>query len=253
VYTPFGEPPFPVFVYLHGGGWVLGGLDDTDAVCRAIANAACCLVVSVDYRLAPEHKFPAPAEDAYHATKWIAQNSASLGGNGDPVAVGGMSAGGNLAATVALIARDRGGPPLRCQVLNVPVTDFSFDTPSYRENGKDFLPTRNEMRWFWGHYLATPADGADPYASPLRAPDLCGLPPALVQTAEYDPLRDEGRAYADRLRAAGVPVRYKCYEGMLHMFQGPEALHDMVSYLRQAFAPGLSTSSTEGEQPSCSS
>lgn len=253
VYTPFGEPPFPIFVYLHGGGWVLGGLDETDAGCRAIANATQCIVVSVDYHLAPEYKFPSPAEDAYHATKWIAENGARLGGNGSPIAVGGMSAGGNLAAVVALMARDRGGPSLCCQVLNVPVTDFSFDTESYRENGEDYLPTRREMEWFWKHYLARPEDGAHPYASPLRAPDPCGLPPALVQTAEYDPLRDEGRAYADRLSAAGVPVEYYCYEGMLHMFQGSEALRDMTVYLRQALGSGGSASSNQGEQRSCSS
>ena len=235
VYRPEGEGPFPVLVLFHGGGWVVGDLESQDVDARAIANAAKCVVVSVDYCLAPEHKFPAPAEDAYRATCWVAKNSLLLGGDGAPVAVGGMSAGGNLAAVVALMARDRGGPPIACQVLNVPVTDYSFDTDSYRENGEDYVLTRAEMEWFWQHYLSRPEDGAHPYASPLRAADLSGLPAALVQTSEFDPLRDEGRAYADRLSAAGVPVSYTCYKGMLHMVQGPEARSDMTSYLRQAF------------------
>ena len=251
VYTPSGEGPFPIVVYFHGGGWVVGGLDAQDADCRTMTNAVACVVVSVDYRLAPEHKFPAAAEDAYHATRWVAENSACLAGGGGaggarpggagpagsgaPIAVGGMSAGGNLAAVVALMARDRGGPSLACQLLTVPVTDYSFDTDSYRRNGDDYVLTRAEMQWFWEHYLTAPDDGAHPYASPLRAPDLSGLPPALVQTAEYDPLRDEGRAYADRLRAAGVPVTYRCYEGALHMVLGPEAMSDVASYLREHF------------------
>ena len=235
VYTPSGEGPFPVLVYFHGGGWVVGDLETQDADCRTIVNAAECVVVSVDYRLAPEHKFPVAAEDAYLATRWVAENSARLAGNGAPIAVGGTSAGGNLAAVVALMARDRGGPALACQVLSVPVIDHDFDTDSYRRNGEDYVLTRAEMRWFWGHYLTTTDDAADPYASPLRAPDLSRLPPALVQTAEYDPLRDEGRAYADRLSAGGVPVTYRCYEGMIHMVLGPEAMNDMASYLREHF------------------
>jgi acetyl esterase len=236
VYAPEAEGSFPILVYFHGGGWVVGDLETQDADCRAIANAAACVVVSVDYRLAPEHKFPAPAEDAYSATRWIAENAGRLGGDDGPVAVGGASAGANLAAVVALMARDRGGPSIACQVLNVPVTDYGFDTDSYRENGEDYVLTRAEMQWFWRHYLTTPEDGANPYASPLRAPDLSGLPPALVQTSEYDPLRDEGRAYAERLGAAGVPVSYTCYRGMIHMVQGPKAIPATAAYVRQAFA-----------------
>ena len=237
VYTPEGEGPFPILVNFHGGGWVVGDLDADDFQCRAIVNAAGCIVVSVDYRLAPENKFPIPAEDAYQAARWVAENSVRLGGDGAPLAVGGASAGGNLAAVVALMARDRGGPPIACQVLNVPVTDCTFDTVSYRENGEDYVLTKAEMQCFWEHYLNTPEEGAHPYASPLRAPELSGLPPALVQTAQYDPLRDEGRAYADRLRAAGVPVMYRCYEGMIHMVLGPEAMSDLAAYLREHLRP----------------
>jgi acetyl esterase len=233
VYTPEGRGPFPILVYFHGGGWVVGDLETQDADCRTIANAAGCIVVSVDYRLAPEHKFPAAADDAYQATVWVAENGARLGGDGAPPAVGGTSAGGNLAAVVALMARDRGGPVLACQLLTVPVTDHESATDSYCENGEGYVLTDEEMGWFWDHYLATPEDGVHPYASPLRAPDCSGLPPALVQAAEYDPLRDEGRAYADKLRAAGVPVTYRCYEGMLHMVLGPEAMTDAVSFLRE--------------------
>ncbi len=237
VYTPEGGGPFPVVVYLHGGGWVVGDLETQDADCRTIANGAECVVVSVDYRLAPEHKFPAAAVDAYQVTRWVAENGARLAGNG-VIAVGGSSAGGNLAAVVALMAHDQGGPSLACQVLTVPVTDCDFDTESYCRNGDDYVLTRAEMQWFWEHYAGSPGAGADPYASPLRAPDLSRLPPALVQTAEYDPLRDEGRAYADRLRAAGVPVTYRCYEGAIHMVLGPEAMADVVSFLREHFAQG---------------
>jgi acetyl esterase len=233
VYTPEGEGPFPITMMFHGGGWVVGDVDAQDADCRMIVNAAQCIVVSVDYRLAPEHKFPVPAEDAYAATLWVAENGSQLGGDSTPVAVGGMSAGGNLAAVVALMARDRGGPAIACQVLTVPVTDCSFDTDSYRCNGEDYVLTKGEMEWFWQHYLEDPGDAAHPYASPLRAPDLSGLPPALVQTAEYDPLRDEGHAYADRLEAVGVPVTYRCYEGAIHMALGPEAMNDAAAFLRE--------------------
>jgi len=233
VYTPEGVGPFPVLVYFHGGGWVVGDVEAQDADCRTMANGAGCIVVSVDYCLAPENKFPAPAEDAYAATRWVAENAARLGGDGARIAVGGGSAGGNLAAVAALMARDRGGPPIACQVLTVPVTNRDFDTESYCENGEDYVLTRDEMIWFWDHYLNSDDEADHPYASPLRAPDLSGLPPAFVQTAEYDPLRDDGRAYADRLKAVGVPVKYRCYEGMIHMALGPEAMDDATSYLKE--------------------
>jgi acetyl esterase len=190
----------------------------------------------VNYRHAPEHKFPAAVEDAYRATQWAADNAESFKGDAGRVAVAGMSAGGNLAAAVALTARDRGYPVIRHQVLIVPVTNYAFDTKSYEENGDGYLLTRQVMQWFWAHYLASPEDGANPLASPLRAPDLRGLPPASILTAEYDPLRDEGRAYAERLREAGVPVFYQCHEGMLHMFHGTQALRNTAKRLRLALA-----------------
>jgi acetyl esterase len=243
VYTPEGTGPFPVLVYVHGGGWVICGLDSHDPPCRALANAVPCLVVSVDYRLAPEHKFPAAADDAYAATRWVAEHAAELGGDPRRVAVGGDSAGGNLAAVVALMARERGGPRLVHQLLVYPVTDAGLDTASYRENGDGYFLTRDTMAWFWGHYLRSRADVEDPHASPLRARDLAGLPPALVITAEYDPLRDEGEAYAARLRAAGVPVRTTRYPGMIHGFfgmlatfdQARTAIDESASALRAAF------------------
>src|ERR1700722_11879697 len=205
IYSRRGSGPFGCFVYFHGGGWVLGGgLDNQDALCSTITNRASCTTISVDYRLAPEAKFPAAAEDCYAATKWIADHAAEL--NIDPrrLAVGGDSAGGNLAAVVSLMARDRGGPAICFQLLAYPVVDFNFDTPSYGENGDGYLLTKDAMEWFWGHYLGAPSDGDNPYASPLRDPDLSGLPPALVMTAEFDPPRDEGEAYARALTAAGV-------------------------------------------------
>ena len=224
IYTPQGKGPFPVLVFIHGGGWVLCGLDSHDGPCRALANAVPCLVVSVDYRLAPEHKFPAAADDAYAATRWVAEHAAELGGDAKRIAVGGDSAGGNLAAVVALMARDRGGPRLAHQLLVYPVTDAGLDTASYVENGEGYFLTADMMRWFWNHYLRSHADVENPYASPLRAREVGGLPPALVITAEYDPLRDEGEAYAARLRDAGVPVRTTRYAGMIHGFFGMGAL-----------------------------
>jgi acetyl esterase len=220
VYTPAGEPPFPLLVYFHGGGWTIGNVDIGDAPCRALTNAAGAVVVSVEYRLGPEHKFPAPLEDCYAATAWAALMAAhapdQLGGDPDRLVVIGDSAGGNLAAAVALMARDRGGPKIARQVLIYPVTDHRFDTPSYRDCAEGYLLTREAMRWFWRHYLHNRAEGRHPYASPLRAGDLAGLPPALIVTCEYDPLRDEGEAYGARLRAAGVPAKVSRYDGMIH-------------------------------------
>ncbi len=233
IYTPAAPGPLPVLVYFHGGGWVLGDLDSSDATCRALANRVPCLVVSVDYRLAPEHKFPAPVEDAVAATRWAVANTAAF--NGDParLAVGGLSAGATLAAVVTLAARDLN---LRAQILTAPVADHAMDTASYAANADGYGLTRVKMEWFWRHYLAAPADGQHPHASPLRAPDLRGLPPAFVLTAEYDPLRDEGEAYAQRLRAAGVSVAHRRFAGMVHSFMGPEALPAIAQHLRAAFA-----------------
>jgi acetyl esterase len=225
VYTPVGPAPMPVLVYFHGGGWVLGGIETHDGICRALANGAGCVVVSVDYRLAPEHKFPAAAEDCYAATRWVAANAAELGADAQRVAVGGDSAGGNLAAVVSQMARDRGGPALVFQLLIYPATMAACDTPSYRENADGYLLTTADMHWFWTHYLRTADDGANPYASPL-AGTVADLPPALVITAEFDPLRDEGEQYARRLEEAGVPTRLRRYDGMIHGFFGMGHLID---------------------------
>lgn len=243
IYRPNQRTPLPVLVYAHGGGWVLNDLDTHDHVCRALANAAECAVVSVDYRLAPEHKFPAAAEDVYAAIDWVATHAASIGADRKRIAIGGDSSGGNLAAVAALMSRDRGGPALRYQLLVYPITDYSFDTRSYQEFAEGYYLTRDNMIWFWQHYLADEADGAHPYASPLRAADLSSLPPALVITAQYDPLRDEGEAYARRLSEAGVEVALRRYEGMIHAFfgnapkldAGKEAIQEAACHLKQAF------------------
>ena len=247
IYTPDGRAPFPVLVYFHGGGWVIGNLDTHDPLCRQLANAAGCVVVSVDYHLAPEHPYPAAAEDAYAATRWTAANAAVFGGDAARIAVGGDSAGGNLAAVVALMARDRGGPPLVFQLLVYPVTDTpASDHPSYRENAEGYFLTRDMMHWFWNHYCERDQDVADAYLCPLRAKDLGRLPRTLVITAEFDPLRDEGEAYAARLGEAGVRVQLKRYAGMTHGFFGMgtllakarEATRDAADALRAVFAAG---------------
>src|SRR5437773_406743 len=181
VYTPEGRAPFPVLVYFHGGGWVIGNLETHDGLCRHLANAAGAVVVSVDYRLAPEHPFPASGEDAYAATRWVAANAGALGGDARRIAVGGDSAGGNLAAVVSLMARDRGGPPLVFQLLVYPVTDApSANAASYRENAEGYFLTAKMMHWFWNHYCGKNPDLSDPYLYPLRAKDLKRLPPARV-------------------------------------------------------------------------
>jgi acetyl esterase len=217
VYTPEGEPPFPIVVWFHGGGWVVGSLDTYDPLCRALAAAVPAVVVSVDYRLAPEHRYPAAVEDAYAATLWASRNAAQLGGAQHRLAVAGDSAGGNLAAVVALGARDRGGPAIAFQLLVYPVLDAAADTASWREHAEGFHLTAAGMRWYWDHYLGG-ADGAAPDASPLRAASLGGLPPALVICAEHDVLRDEGEAYAARLRQAGVAATVSRYPGVVHGF-----------------------------------
>ena len=209
----------PGLVYLHGGGHVIGSLDTHDAVARNLCNGAGCVVVSVDYRLAPEHRFPAAAEDAFAAARWYAAHGAETGIDPRRMAVGGDSAGGNLATVAALMARDAGGPAIRLQVLVYPVTDYACDTDSYRiyAQGYGMLEARS-MRWFRDHYLRGDADRLDWRAAPLRAADLSRLPPALVLTAQCDVLRDEGEAYGQRLRAAGVEVEYHECRGMIHGF-----------------------------------
>jgi len=226
IYTPAGKKPLPVLVYYHGGGWVIGDLETHDGTCRLIANGSGVIVVSVDYRLAPEHKFPAAAEDCYAATKWVAANAASFGGDPSRLGVGGDSAGGNLAAVVSLMARDRGGPEIKFQLLIYPVTNAAFDEPSYVENAEGYFLTRDSMIWFWNHYQSSLADKRNPYAWPLQAKDVHRLPPALVITAEYDPLRDEGEAYARRLADAGVPTTLSRYDGMIHGFFSMSLLLD---------------------------
>ena len=215
IYKPSNEANLPVVMYFHGGGWVIMDVETHDSLCRALANAARCAVVSVDYRLAPEAKYPAASDDCYAATRWVADNAASLGLDASRMAVAGDSAGGHLTAVVTQMARAQGGPSLVFQVMHCPVTDYGYDTPSYAANGDGYMLTRESMEWFWNHYLPTPEHGAETNASPLRG-DLAGLPPALVQTAEFDPLRDEGKAYAEKLKAAGVPVTYTQYPGLIH-------------------------------------
>jgi len=231
----------PALVYFHGGGWVLGSLDTHDAVCRALAKESGAVVISVDYRLSPEHKFPSAVDDAHAATMWVAANAERLGIDARRIAVGGDSAGGNMATVVALRFRDAGGPALASQVLLYPVTDLSSsETGSYRELADGYFLTRAAMDWFRGHYLASIDHKSHPEVSPLLAPDLSGLPPALVITAEFDPLRDEGEAYAQRLRQAGVPVTATRYPGMIHGFAsmrgvlsgGRQAIQEAAQFVR---------------------
>ncbi len=218
VYRPDREGALPALAYFHGGGWVVGDLDTHDVPCRALANRSGCAVVSVDYRLAPDHPFPAAVEDAWAATTWLACNGGELGADPSRLAVGGDSAGGNLAAAVAIRAREAGGPQIGFQLLVYPVTDFEFESQSYVENADGYYLTRDSMLWYWGHYLASESDGASVDASPLRAADLGGLPPALIITAEFDPLRDQGEAFGRRLEEAGVRARVSRYDGMVHGF-----------------------------------
>jgi acetyl esterase len=219
VYTPLGTGPFPLMVFFHGSGFVLCSLDTHDGMCRNLCAGGGCIVVSVDYRLAPEGKFPAATEDCLAATRWAAANAAALGADPTRIVVAGDSAGGNLAAVAALRVRDEDGPALCGQLLLYPVTDYHTPgTPSYAENAEGYGLTRATMEWFWDHYLADPADAAHPHASPLRAPDLADLPPAFVMTAEYDPLRDEAERYGARLREAGVTAEIVRVPGMNHGF-----------------------------------
>jgi acetyl esterase/lipase len=212
------EGVLPALVFFHGGGWVVGNLESYEALCRRLANAAQCAVVAVDYRLAPEHKFPSAVDDAWAATRFVADEAETLGIDRERLAVGGDSAGGNLAAVMSLLARDRAGPKLRFQLLIYPAVDLGMKHDSIRRFAEGYLLTRATMRWFVDHYLSSPADAEDPRGSPLLASDLKGLPPALIVTAGFDPLCDEGEAYARRLAAHGVPVRHRHYEGQIHGF-----------------------------------
>jgi acetyl esterase len=216
LYRPH-ENVAPLIVYLHGGGWVVGDLDSHDGLCRAIAAQSRCTVLSVDYRLAPEHPFPTPLEDVYTALTWAVDNADQLAADTTRLAVAGDSAGGNLAAAVCQLARARSGPDIAYQALLYPVTDSSMDSDSFR-GFTEHLLTPESMAWFFDQYAPNLADRADWRVAPLKADDVSGLPPALVLTAGFDPLRDEGQAYAERLTKAGVPTTYRCYEGQLHGF-----------------------------------
>lgn len=223
IYTPDRESndaiEYPLLVYFHGGGWVLGNLDTHDSLCRSLANSAGCVVVSVDYRLAPENRFPAAVEDAYGAVCWASENAHLLNGDASRLLVGGDSAGGNLAAVSCLMAKERGGPDVVHQLLLYPVLDLSsFNKASYQVHGEGYLLTAQSMVYYRDQYLRNEGDRKNPYASPLLADDLSGLPPATVVAAELDVLTDEGKAYADRLNGAGVPATYWCYDQMIHPF-----------------------------------
>jgi len=243
IYTPQGNAPFPVLVYFHGGGWVIANLDTYDGSCRAITNAAKCVTVSVAYRMAPEHRFPAAVNDAYAAYQWVLANASSIGGDPNRVAIGGESAGGNLAAVTTLKARNNGIKLPIYQMLIYPVTDFTSMTPSLQENANAKPLSTPVLKWFGSYYLNSPADATNPDASPLLASTLRGLPPATVVTADIDPLRDQGEAYKTRMLEAGVAVSGARYTGVTHEFFGmaavvdtaKQALNDTAYNLRKAF------------------
>lgn len=250
IHRPAGDGPLPTLVWFFGGGWTLGSVDTADGICRRLVNATGCQTVTVGYRLAPEHRFPAAVEDCHAALRWLAAHADEAGVDPDRIAVGGDSAGGNLAAAVTLLARADGGPRLVAQLLVYPNTD---QRPSPPPIGEDpLLFNRHSVAWYRQHYLADPADAAHPLASPLLAEDLSGLPPALVITAEHDPLRDEGERYAARLREAGVPTEATRYPGMIHGFfampgafdAGRRAQEQAAAFLRDRF--GLSPAGVAG-------
>jgi acetyl esterase len=246
LYRPLGSGagPLPVLVYFHGGGWVIGDLDTHDVLCRELANAAGCAVVAVDYRMGPEHRFPAAVDDVLAATRWVRREAAALGLDAGRLAVGGDSAGGNLAAVVAIAARDACDLPIACQLLIYPATDMRRGHPSHQSNGQGYLLTRDTMAYFHDHYITDPAHDLDWRASPLLHTDLAGLPPALVITAGHDPLRDEGAAYAQALTAAGNSAAYVCFERQIHGFitmgkvldEAHTAVALCAGELRRAFA-----------------
>jgi len=245
VYRPDGEGPFGVLVWLHGGGWVIGDLDTADGTARALCARAGMVVVSVDYGLAPEHPAPQALDDCWDTVQWVVEHADEMDGDPARVAVGGDSAGGNLAAVVAQRAAAEGRPRLALQVLVYPVTDLTIAHPSYEENGEGYFLTRASMIWFIAHYLSGGADAHDPAVSPLFADDVSQVAPAVVITAEYDPLRDEGNAYAAKLEAAGVPVQAKCFDGMIHGFFGMRAVtpvaDDAIDMAAQALREAMSS------------
>ncbi len=247
VYRPEGDGPFPMLVWIHGGGMVVGTIETCDAACRRICLDAGCVVISPAYRLAPEDPFPAAPEDCYAVARWAAENAESLRGDASRLAVGGESAGGNLAAVVSMMARDRGGPAIVHQTIVNPMLDLDFDTASYLSNAEGYFLTRRTMMWYWEQYLSRPEDADDPYAVPMRADDLSGLPPALLLAGEYDPLLSETQAYAERLNAAGVPSIFSYYAGASHNFYSMppsvdiavRAMEEITETLRAAFGSGV--------------
>jgi len=244
IYHPHPGTVLPVLLYLHGGGWVLGSLDTHDQVCRELARETGGVVVAPAYRLAPEHPHPAALDDCWSVLRWLATSAAEVGGDAGRIAVAGDSAGGHLTAALSLLARDRGGPRIAAQVPIYPALEPRFDTGSMIANREGYLLTRDDLIWFWGHYLGSATPEPDGYAAPLLAADVRGLPPALVITAEFDPLRDEGRAWVARLATAGVCVELAEYSGVTHNFvvlpgempKGRDAVRRIAGWLARAWA-----------------
>jgi acetyl esterase len=237
LYWPPTPGPVPAIAYYHGGGHVIGSLDTHDLIARNLCSLAGALICSVDYRMGPEYKFPAAVVDSFAALKWLAKNAASLGADPKRLGVHGDSAGGNLAAVMALMARDEGEPALRLQSLVYPVADYTLSAPSYETFAEGYgLLTRAAMQWFQGHYLRTPAHAEDWHASPIKAPSLKGVAAAIVVAAECDVLHDDGEGYAAALRAAGIPVEYREYPGMIHGFFGMVPIIDDALVAQQAVA-----------------
>jgi len=246
LYSPAPDRTLPALLYIHGGGWVVGDLDTHDSVCRAIARRAECVVLALDYRLAPEDPFPAAVEDAWAGLSWLADHATDLGADAGRIAVGGDSSGGNLSAVLAQRSRDRGGLKLAAQVLIYPVTDCDFKTDSYRDAATGYGLTRESMLWYWNQYLPDESKRVSPDASPLRAPDLSELPPALVITCKLDPLASEGAAYAEALRSAGVRVEHIIESDMIHGYirmggvvsRARKSWDDCARFLRREFQAG---------------
>ncbi|WP_276299623.1 alpha/beta hydrolase [Halorussus lipolyticus] len=245
VYTPEGDGPFPVLVWMHGGGFMLGDVESYDPVCRVLADELGCVVVSPDYRLAPEHEFPAGLRDCYEVVDWASSRMEILNGDPDQLLVGGDSAGGNLAAAVTLMARDKGGPDIDYQILVYPTTTFSYEFADEPSGDGNYFITEPDLQWSWDNYLENEIDGMSPYASPLQANDLSDLPPATLITAEFDPLKDEGVEYGERLESAGVEVEHSHYDEMVHSFftnvaeprveQAWDAIAEIDANLEEAF------------------
>ena len=244
IYSPEGKGPFPVLVYFHGGGYVVCNLDTHDQLCHELCNKSDAMIISVDYRLAPENKFPAAIDDCLAATRWLGENAEDLNGDASRIAVAGDSCGGTLATVTNIRIRDEGGPALCGQLLIYPITDY-YDPPSqsYLDNADGYFLTRDGMKWFLDHYLSDPAEGHHPHVSPLRCSDVSGLAPAYVITAEFDQLRDEGDNYAQRLKEAGVDTVHKPYPGMIHGFYSQigvldrteQAINESCDWLKRIF------------------